>query len=45
MERPPARKWLSSAEVALLDFLGPRTKRGRKRPDRSESGKDVQAAG
>jgi DNA topoisomerase-1 len=30
MERPPARKWLSSAEVALLEFLARRGKKRRK---------------
>ena len=31
MERPPARKWLSSAEVGLLQFLSKRRKRSPKR--------------
>jgi DNA topoisomerase-1 len=31
MERPPARKWLSSAEVALLQFLGDKRRRRRKK--------------
>ena len=30
MERPRARKWLSSAEVGFLAFLGKRKRRGRK---------------
>jgi DNA topoisomerase I len=41
MERPPARKWLSSAEVALLQFLAP--KRRKKRKPAAASPKDVQA--
>jgi DNA topoisomerase-1 len=31
LDRPPARKWLSSAEVGLLQFLAKRRKRSRKR--------------
>jgi DNA topoisomerase-1 len=30
MERPRARKWLSSAEVGLLDFLAGRKRRAKK---------------
>jgi DNA topoisomerase-1 len=37
MERPPARKRLSSAEVALLDFLAPPQKRRRKSAVRTAS--------
>ncbi|HET7576058.1 MAG TPA: DNA topoisomerase IB [Sphingomicrobium sp.] len=37
MERPPARKRLSSAEVALLDFLAPPQKRRRRSAVRTAS--------
>jgi hypothetical protein len=40
--RPPARKRLSSAEVALLQFLTPKRRRKRKRG--AAAAKDVQAA-
>jgi DNA topoisomerase-1 len=43
IERPPARKRLSSAEVALLQFLTPKRRRKRK-PAEPGSAKDVQAA-
>jgi DNA topoisomerase-1 len=42
MERPPARKRLSSAEVALLDFLAPPKKRRKQSAARAGS---AQAAG
>jgi DNA topoisomerase-1 len=42
IERPPARKRLSSAEVALLQFLTPKRRRKRKRG--AAAAKDVQAA-
>jgi DNA topoisomerase-1 len=29
LERPPARKWLSSAEVGLLQFLSRRLRKGK----------------
>jgi DNA topoisomerase-1 len=43
IERPPARKRLSSAEVALLQFLTP-TRRRKRKPAGPGSAKDVQAA-
>src|SRR5947209_12207740 len=36
MERPPARKWLSSAEVGLLEFLARGGKRSRRRKPKPE---------
>jgi DNA topoisomerase-1 len=38
MERPPGRKWLSSAEVGLLQFLAPAAKRRRKSTAPAEAG-------
>src|SRR5687768_4434637 len=32
VERPPARKWLSSAELGFLEFLNKRSRRHRKLP-------------
>jgi DNA topoisomerase-1 len=44
MERPPARKWLSSAEVALLEFLASRGKGPRKRPAKAAENEGARAA-
>ena len=37
MDRPPARKWLSSAEVALLQFLGGKRRRRPKKRSAEET--------
>jgi len=44
MERPPARKWLSSSEVALLEFLAKREKKRRKSPGKARAGDEARAA-
>jgi len=44
MERPPARKWLSSSEVALLEFLAKREKKRRKSPAKARPGDEARAA-
>ena len=44
MERPPARKWLSSSEVALLEFLAKREKKRRKSPAKARAGDEARAA-
>ena len=44
MERPPARKWLSSSEVALLEFLAQREKKRRKSSARARGGEGARAA-
>ena len=45
MERPPARRWLSSAEVALLQFLGGKRHRGRRKGKTEEPSAERAAAG
>jgi DNA topoisomerase-1 len=43
MERPPRRKRLSSAEVALLDFLAPRGRERRKRAPETKAAEQAAA--